>query len=260
MFSNVNHLRNTLSYRIKIEHFEGPFDLLLFFIERDELDINDIPISSITKDFLEYIRQLETLNIDVASEFILVAATLMRIKAKMLLPRKEKNELGEEIDPRDELVRRLIEYKRFKDVLEEFREMEEQQSKKVSRGNVSDEMRIIAQKALVDVELESLNLFKLMKVFNGLLSKMEDRKEKVVHQIFDYNYTIEDQQTYIHSKLNTGKKMEFASLFVPLKTRVQAIVTFLALLEMLSQQTIRITQGEGPNNFWIEPRHIDEEE
>lgn len=249
-----------MSYRIKIDHFEGPFDLLLFFIERDELDINDIPIATITKDFLEYIRQLEKLNIDVASEFILVAATLMRIKVKMLLPRKEKNELGEEIDPRDELVNRLIEYKRFKDVLEDFREMEESQSKKVSRGNVSDEIKSIAQKALVDVELESLSLFKLMKVFNSLLTKMDSKKERVVHQIFDYNYTIEDQQTYINTQLRNGKKMNFTDLFVPLKSRVHAIVTFLALLEMLSQQLVHITIGDGPNNFWIENRDSDEEE
>lgn len=200
------------------------------------------------------------MNIDLASEFILVAATLMRIKAKMLLPRKEKNELGEEIDPREELVNRLIEYKRFKDVLEEFRKMEDTQAKKLTRGNVSDEIKTIAQKALVDVELESLNLFKLMKVFNGLLTRMDAKKDRVVHQIFDYNYTIEDQQTYIRTKLRMGQKMEFSALFVPLKTRVQAIVTFLALLEMLSQQSIRITIGEGPNNFWIEHRNEDEEE
>jgi len=111
----------------------------LFFIERDELDINDIPIASIARDFLDYIKQLEKLNIDVASEFIVVAATLMRIKAKMLLPRKEKNELGEEIDPRDDLVRRLVEYKRLKEVLDEFREMEESQRIRISKFVQTDE-------------------------------------------------------------------------------------------------------------------------
>lgn len=99
------------SYTIKIQQFEGPFDLLLFFIERDELDINDIPIAKITNDFLDYIRHLEALDIDIASEFILVAATLMRIKAKMLIPRKELDEEGNEIDPREELTQKLIEYK-----------------------------------------------------------------------------------------------------------------------------------------------------
>ena len=105
------------SYTIKLKQFEGPFDLLLFFIERDELDIYDIPISTITEDFLAYIKELERLNIDVASEFILVAATLMRIKAKLLLPRKEVDELGNEIDPREELTQRLLEYKKYKEIL-----------------------------------------------------------------------------------------------------------------------------------------------
>ena len=105
------------TYNIKLSQFEGPFDLLLFFIERDELDIYNIPIAKITDDFLEYIRHMEALNIDLASEFILVAATLMRIKAKMLIPRKPIDEEGNEVDPREELVQRLLEYKRYKSCL-----------------------------------------------------------------------------------------------------------------------------------------------
>lgn len=233
---------------------------MLFFIERDELDINDIPIAKIAKDFLEYIRQLETLNIDVASEFIVVAASLMRIKAKMLIPRKEKNELGEDIDPRSDLVSRLLEYKRFKDILDEFREMEENQSKKLPRGNVEAEIKQIAQKSLIDVELESVSLFKLMQLFNKMLAEMHAPKNKVVHQIFDYDYTIEEQSEYIFNRIRDQKKVTFTDLFYELKNRVHAIVTFLALLEMLSQQKIIITQGEGPNNFWIGPTIFRDEE
>jgi segregation and condensation protein A len=125
------------SYTIKLPQFEGPFDLLLFFIERDELDIQDIPIAKVTDDFLEYIRHMERMNIDLASEFILVAATLCRIKAKMLIPRKELDEAGNEIDPREELIQRLMEYKRYKSVLEEMRQLEEMRSQKNPRGNVS---------------------------------------------------------------------------------------------------------------------------
>lgn len=249
-----------MSYRIKIDQFEGPFDLILFFIERDELDINDIPIAKITKDFLTYIRELEEMNIDVASEFILVAATLMRIKAKMLIPRKEKNELGEEIDPREELTRRLIEYKRFKDVLDEFREKEDTQSKKLKRGNVEEELSSIAQKALVDVEIESVSLFKLMNVFHNLLAGMEGRKQKVRHKIFDYTYTIEDQQEYIFKQIRMGGRMSFADLVMTLDNRVHAIVTFLALLDLVSLQEVKIVQGEGMNNFWIQERTIEDEE
>ena len=107
-------------YTIKIQQFEGPFDLLLFFIERDELDVNNIPISKITEDFLNYIKELENLNIDIASEFILVAATLMRIKAKLLIPRKEVDEEGNEIDPREELTQKLLEYKKYKEIIDEL--------------------------------------------------------------------------------------------------------------------------------------------
>ena len=109
-----------MSYKIKIPLFEGPFDLLLFFIERDEIDIKDIPIATITKDFLDYIENLESMNIEVASEFIVVAATLMRIKSKMLLPRLMMDEAGNEVDPSDALVKHLLEYKKFKSVVEDF--------------------------------------------------------------------------------------------------------------------------------------------
>ena len=122
------------TYRIKLQQFEGPFDLLLFFIERDELDIHDIPIAKITNDFLEYIHTMKAMNIELASEFILVASTLMRIKAKLLLPRPILNEEGEEIDPREELVQRLLEYKRYKAVLSELAAMEEVQSQRIQRG------------------------------------------------------------------------------------------------------------------------------
>ncbi len=135
------------TYTIRLTQFEGPFDLLLFFIERDELDIHDVPIAKITKDFLEYIQQLESLNLDVASEFILVAATLMRIKAKMLIPRKELDEEGNEIDPREELVQKLLEYKKYKSVIDEMSQLEEDRHYRFTRGSVSAELRDIAEKA-----------------------------------------------------------------------------------------------------------------
>lgn len=240
------------SYNIHLPQFEGPFDLLLFFIERDELDINNIPIHSITEDFLGYIRQMEALNVDLASEFILVAATLCRIKAKMLIPRKPVDEEGNEIDPREELVNRLIEYKRYKSVLDEMRQMEETRALRQHRGNVSRELQQIATKALVDVELESLTLFKLLKAFEKLVNRMEQEgKKHTVHTIVKFDYTISGQQDYIFSKLTKRKKTDFKSLFLKLENRIQAIVTFLGLLELLNAQLVAITQGEGMNNFWV---------
>lgn len=247
------------NYIIKIQKFEGPFDLLLFFIERDELDIHDIPISKITDDFLAYIHELEKLNLDVASEFILVAATLMRIKAKMLIPRKELDEEGNEIDPREELKQRLLEYKKYKSVLDELQEMEKNRSLKANRGNTAYELRQIAQKALVDIELESLTLYKLFSTFQRLLEEHESRGKKTVHRIINYNYTIEDQRSYILTHVSIGKRTSFSDLFLKLDNRIHAIVTFLSLLELLNQQRVKVIQGDGVNNFWLEGRDSDEE-
>jgi segregation and condensation protein A len=240
------------TYTIKLEQFEGPFDLLLFFIERDELDIYNIPIAKITDDFLEYIRQMEALNIDLASEFILVAATLMKIKAKMLIPRKPIDDEGNEIDPREELVQRLLEYKRYKSVLDEMRQMEESRSQQNYRGNVSKELKILANKALVDAELESLNLFKLLKTFEKVMDRFEDAsKKRQVHTVVDYSYTIQEQQVYILSIIKKGKKTGFEEIYKMCENRIHAIVTFLAMLELLNLDQLQIIQGEGINNFWL---------
>jgi len=242
----------TDSYTIKLPQFEGPFDLLLFFIERDELDINDIPIHTVTENFLDYIRDMERLNIDLASEFILVAATLCRIKAKMLIPRKPIDEEGNEIDPREELVQRLMEYKRYKSVLDELREMEESRGNQNYRGNTTKELREIATKALVDAELESLTLFKLLKNFEKVMARFEENQRKAtVHTIMRWPYTIRGQKEYIFKKVQKGKRVTFRSMFLKLENRVHAIVTFLALLELLNMQELELTQGEGINNFWL---------
>ena len=192
------------------------------------MDINDIPIAQITNDFLDYIRHLEALDIDVASEFILVAATLMRIKAKMLIPRKEIDEEGNEIDPREELAQKLIEYRKYKSIIDEMSALEENRHFRHSRGNVSAELKEIAEKALVDIELESLNLYKLLQTFQQLMKRYEDDLNKPKHQIVKFEYTIEDQQNYILNQLKREKKVKFQDVFLKLENRIQAIVTFIA--------------------------------
>ncbi len=251
MFSVSLGTKMTASYQIKLPQFEGPFDLLLFFIQRDELDIYDIPISKIAKDFLDYIQMMESLNIDLASEFIFVAATLMRIKSRLLLPRKEVDEEGNEIDPREELVQRLLEYKKYKSVLEEMRDFEESRSKKFPRGNVIDELKGIATKALVDVELESLTLFKLLKTFESSLVKFEERNKKTVHKVYRYPFTVRSEKAEILNDLKIGKQTKFTTIFSKCKNRVHAIVVFLAVLELANLEQIQITIGEGINNFWV---------
>lgn len=242
------------TYQVKIEHFEGPFDLLLFFIERDELDISDIPIAKITDDFLAYIKQLEELNIDVASEFILVAATLMRIKARMLLPRKQVDEDGNEIDPREEIVQKLLEYKKYKSVIEELKQFEEKRTLIHSKGNYTRDLVEIGNKALVDVELESVTLYKLMQAFNRCMDRFENRNNRVTHTIVKFNYTVDEQSSFIRNSLTNKEKVSFIDLFEKLENRIHAVITFLALLDLLNNQTITVLQGEGLNNFWVEEK------
>src|SRR3984893_18519093 len=136
---------NSASYQIRLSQFEGPFDLLLFFIERDELDIYNIPIHKLIKDFLDFIHKEETLNIELSSEFILFVSTLMRIKARMLLPRKELDEQGNEIDPRQELVNKVLEYKRYKEAAARMAEMEVARMLMVKRGNLQKELFLVGE-------------------------------------------------------------------------------------------------------------------
>lgn len=252
ILTELYSLNLNATYNIEIPQFQGPFDLLLFFIERDELDINDIPISKITDDFLAYIRQMESLNIDLASEFILVAATLMRIKAKMLIPRKAVDDEGNEIDPREELVKRLLEYKRYKSVLDDLRQMEEDRWRRNQRGSNQKELKVIAEKVLVDLELESLTLFKLMTAFKNVMGRLEDRKKKSVHKVYRYNFTVQGQQIFILSRVKWGERTPFKDIFSSCQDRVHAIITFLALLELLNLQKLKCTLGLGVNNFWLE--------
>lgn len=240
------------TFTIKLPAFEGPFDLLLFFIERDELDIYNIPIAQITDEFLTYMHEAKEMSIDLASDFIVVAATLMRIKAKMLLPRKQMDEEGNEIDPRRELVDRLMEYKRYKSVLEDLRKLEEMRSFMNPRGFATTELRKLAEHALADAEMENISLYKLLRVFERLLSRFEEEgKAKRIHTVYNFNYTIQAQREYVQGVIKPGEKISFGSLFQPLENRTHAIVTFLALLELLNAQEIAITQGEGVNNFWL---------
>ncbi len=242
----------TDTFTIKLPVFEGPFDLLLFFIERDELDIYNIPIAKITDDFLDYLRHLESMNVDLASDFIVVAATLMRIKAKLLLPRKQVDDEGNEIDPRHELVERLLEYKRYKSVLEELRRLEEVRAFMNPRGYAATELRKLAEHALADAEMESVTLYKLLRVFERLVLRFEeDKKAKRVHTVYNFTYTIQEQREYIVSKLVKGEKKDFEGIFFSLENRIHAVVTFLALLELLNAQEITLIQGEGINNFWL---------
>jgi segregation and condensation protein A len=238
-------------FLIHLPQFEGPFDLLLFFIERDELSINDIPIHKITNDFLDYIQHMERLNIEVASEFILVAATLMRIKAKMLLPRKEMDEAGNEIDPREELVQALLDYKRFKEIVEVLKDFESNRSLRYSRGNHKKEVDQLVKLLAEEAELETITLFKLLKAYQRTMDKYKTKTEKVVHTVAPFKYSIEEEKDKLAQLVKTKQKASFSEIFTRCESKIQAVFIFLGMLELIQQQIVSIIIGEGRNNFWL---------
>jgi len=238
-------------FEIKLPQFEGPFDLLLFFIERDELDIYDIPIARVADDFLNYLHHMATMNMELASEFIFVAATLMRIKAKMLLPRYEVDEAGNEIDHKEDLIRKLIEYKKIKQVCEELRPYEDERFKQEKRGNITYDLEQLEKVPLPGDELQEISLYKLMMVYDRLSKSYESRERQVTHTIEQYPYTIEKQKEAIKQLLNINKMLDFKAIAGNSDNKVHFVYNFLAVLEMLQQELIKIEVGLGYNNFWI---------
>jgi segregation and condensation protein A len=251
---------NKTSYQIKLDQFEGPFDLLLFFIERDELDIYNIPITKITNDFLDFIHTGEKLNIELSSEFILFISTLMRIKAKMLLPRKEIDADGNEIDPRQELINKILEYKRFKEAAVKMAEMEALRLLMVKRGNLQKEISQIGEEAGEGTEIQTVTLFKLMKAFEKVILKLHERNLRPVHTVVRYNYTMEESRVYMLNVVKDEKTVSFEKVFEICEDRIHAIFLFLSLLELVQLRYMSLLTGEGRNNFIVEWNENREEE
>jgi segregation and condensation protein A len=243
---------NNVSYQIKLDQFEGPFDLLLFFIERDELDIYNIPITKIINDFLDFIHQGEKLNIELSSEFILFVSTLMRIKARLLLPRKEVDAQGNEIDPRQELIDKILEYKRFKEAAAKMAEMEADRMLMIKRGNLQREIAQIGEDASEGTEIQTITLFKLMKAFEKVMQRVHDRQNKPVHTVVRYNYTMEGSRDYMLSFVQKEKTVAFEKVFEVCQDRIHAIFLFLSILELSQQKYMKLLVGQGMNNFIVE--------
>ncbi len=241
-----------ISYQIKLDQFEGPFDLLLFFIERDELDIYNIPITKITNDFLDHIHTTEKLNIELSSEFILFISTLMRIKAKMLLPRKELDAAGNEIDPRQELIDKILEYKRFKEASAKMAEMEAVRMLMIKRGNLQRELSQIGEEAGEGTEIQTVTLFRLMKAFEKIAQRLHERNNREVHTVVQYNYSMEGVREYMLEISRKEKTLPFEKIFDTCENRIHAIFIFLNMLELVQQKYLFILLGEGRNNFIIE--------
>ena len=245
-------------YTIKLAQFEGPFDLLLFFIERDELDIYNIPITKIIHDFLSFIHQQEKLNIELSSEFILFIATLMRIKAKMLIPRKELDQEGNEIDPRQELVDRILEYKKFKAAAIELANLANERLQYIKRGNIQEELTMIGNLSSEGTEINHISLFKLVKTFERILNRLQNKK--VHHTVIQYNYTAEESKTYILNLVNNEKSVSFEKFFTFCENRMHAIFLFLSILELTQENVLKLLISEGTNNFIIEKKMGEEVE
>lgn len=239
-------------YQIKLPQFEGPFDLLLFFIERDELDIYNIPIHTLTKDFLDYIHHLESLNIELASEFILFISTLMRIKAKMLLPRKELDAQGNEIDPRHELVDKILEYKRFKEAAATMAVMEAERLLQAKRGNIRKELEELGHTYAEGTEVQTVSLYKLMNTFEKVMKRFKERNEKPQHVVVKYNYSQEGQRVFLMEEMKEKRKASFEAIYSICENRIHAIFTFLAMLELVQQKYMTLLVGTGRNNFILE--------
>lgn len=234
-------------YRVHLQNFEGPLDLLLFLINKNEVDIHDIPIAEITKQYMAYLEVLEWLDLENAGDFILMAATLIRIKAQMLLPRPELDEDEEAEDPRQELVMRLLEYQRFKEVAEEMSELESRQREFYPLAQVGLEFEEDAE-AEDEALGEDVSLFNLMAAFVALLKRVPPRTQYTVERV---PVTVDQQAQYIIDHLNQHGQALFTDLFRPLKERITMIVTFVALLELVKRQQVRLEQNEPFSEIWL---------
>ncbi|MCH7973444.1 MAG: segregation/condensation protein A [Bacteroidetes bacterium] len=232
-------------YKIKLDQFEGPLDLLLFFIKRDELDIYDIPISKITKEFLEYVNLIKMLDLETAGDFILMASTLMRIKVRMLLPR-EIDEKGEEIDPRSELIQALLEYKKYKEVSEELSYMESKQRKINFRGNFQEDFKVAPPD--FDTLLKNITVFDLAKAFKTAIDNIQP---EIVHEIEKINITIDEQIIFILDNLLKDAEVNFLKLVAGMNEKIRIVITFIALLELTKVGEIGLRASNDFNDFII---------
>ena len=230
-------------FKIRLDQFEGPLDLLLFFIKRDELNIYDIPISRITKEYMEYVNYIKMLDLETAGDFIFMASTLMYIKVKMLLP-KEVDEKGELIDPRADLVQALLEYKRYKEMAEELSFFESSERKISYRGNYEEDPKEAPEE--FDILLKNVSVYDLAKAFKRVI---ESRKSEPVHQVVKIPVTIDEQITFIAEKINLYGEIHFLSLIDEIREKIRVIVTFIALLEMIKMQKIGVRTSENLNDF-----------
>lgn len=224
-------------YKVKLEIFEGPLDLLLYLIKKDEIDIYDIPIERITKQYLSYMEVFKILDLDVAGDFVVMAANLIYIKSRSLLPKDQQppEEAAEEDDPRWELVRQLIEYKKFKDAAGHLQQREVAQENLFSR--VPEKPEFAAERPIGEV-----SIFDLINAFQNILKRLN--KAEDLREIFEENFSVSDKIDLIMKMTASGVGVRFSELFAGAASRTEVVVTFLALLELIRLKQLRVAQSE----------------
>ncbi len=223
-------------YKVRLEIFEGPLDLLLYLIKRDELDIYDISLERITKQYLEYLQAFKELNIDVAGEFVVMAANLIYLKSRSLLPvdQQPPEEDVDEADPRWDLIRQLIEYKKFKEAAAQLQTRELQQERifaRVGEGMTPE---------TAPFPLGEVGIFQLINAFQNVLKRLDARE--ALREIFGENFTVSDKIEWILQRVGAGRALRFTELFEQAASRVEIVVTFLALLELIRLKQVRAMQ------------------
>lgn len=235
-------------YKVKLDVFEGPLDLLLYLIKRDEVDIYDISIERITKQYLAYLEAFQVLNIELAGEFIVMAANLLYIKSRTLLPvdLRMADEEAEEEDPRFELIRQLIEYKKFKEAAASLRDQEALRESLFPRSPATPELA--PQETLL---VEEVGIFDLIHAFQKILKRLEKKPENL-REIFAENFTVSDKIDHVLRVMQVGISLRFEELFADAASRTEIVVTFLAMLELIRLKQLRVRQEAHFGEIWID--------
>ena len=240
-----------MSYAIKLENFEGPLDLLLHLIKKNEMDIYDIPIADITAQYLGLLDAMKSLNLEVAGEFLVMAATLLHIKSRMLLPPTEEEEPEEEDDPRAELVRRLLEYQKFKDAAESLDRLP-----LLGRDVFA---RKFADPGLAAAEEEEtaseIGLFELVDAFRSLLQEVN--REETFHEITHERLSVTERVNHLLDLLQRKKRLMFREIFSARPDRHEVVVSFLAMLELVKMKAIHMVQEVGFGPIWLYPAQLE---
>lgn len=223
-----------MSYKIQLDVFEGPLDLLLYLIKKEELDIYDIPITKIMEQYLDHLSLMQVLDLDVAGEFLVMAATLMQIKSRMLLPPDPAGLETEEADPRSELVRRLVEYMAFKEAAQDLKGFEGRRGEVFSRFGVEPE-RSAGEEAIFEA-----SLFDLVSAFRGILNELP---QDLTHEILKDEFTISEKIEEISELLTKNSTLKFSALFRLSRNKMEAITIFLALLELVRLKKVKAHQS-----------------